>query len=344
MIFNRLHKDQRGSAMTEFVIGLPIFILIFSGMGTLYRLNDAKLRMTATANTDLWESAQESIQTTTNVSPIGALASIRSFGDLLTSGTQVGGIYKDSYAKVGVAALLVPGAPDTSKLSYTVLGIDDKFRTKSPAKVLLDDAIRVPRSFSGFGGFLREFIGATGSSLGLGAGIRYGSILVSEGKTTETVNTNYGNYTFKSPKMSVPLNTASVYRLAPIALIRLQHTADDVTDKSILNFNGWTDVDWGGAPDWGAGGTTPSGPDATCLAEIQAHSECRARITECRKKKFGFQKRRCRRRRRRACRRIEPSPACQSQVPTVTQPPQPTPAECAAFGLPPGCGTQIQDR
>lgn len=57
MIWRRLHLDQRGTAMTEFVITLPAFIVIFGGIVGLHKLQDSATRAHPMAYRAMWEQA-----------------------------------------------------------------------------------------------------------------------------------------------------------------------------------------------------------------------------------------------------------------------------------------------
>ena len=52
----RLHRGEGGTAMTEFVIALPIFITIFAGMGMMGRLFDAGTSAQAIAIKNTWDA------------------------------------------------------------------------------------------------------------------------------------------------------------------------------------------------------------------------------------------------------------------------------------------------
>ncbi|GEM_PF-2277058 len=337
MIFRALNRDEKGSAMTEFVVGLPIFILIFSGMGSLYSVSQAGLSAMAGANTQLWIEAQDSIKTSVAITPAAAVFSIGSFSDLLTTGTQAGGIYVDSWAKVKLASI-IPGAPGPVSPARTVEQIHAKFRDKSPAKHLLDDFYRPRRSTGGFSGFLSSLISTTGSGLGIAAGIRYGAV---EGSKTISTNTIFGNYTVGGGRLTLPLNTAATHRLAAVALIRLEHSKDIQTDETILNFN-W-DANLDGPPDWGATGVVNPPPDGSCASQIQNHGACKQNVSQqmaadweacgrCRLKRFDLDDVED------ACSSQKPDPACKdSRSDGLT----PSANACAAFNLPPDCDIKI---
>jgi hypothetical protein len=53
-----LGRDERATAMTEFVITLPVFVAIFLGINGLARLQDAATRAHPEANRLMWEQAQ----------------------------------------------------------------------------------------------------------------------------------------------------------------------------------------------------------------------------------------------------------------------------------------------
>lgn len=49
--------NESGATMTEFIITLPIFILIFAGIANLSRLNKAVVRTSGVAYSDMWDNA-----------------------------------------------------------------------------------------------------------------------------------------------------------------------------------------------------------------------------------------------------------------------------------------------
>ncbi len=257
MIFARLNKDEKGSAMTEFVITLPIFIIIFSGMGSLYQVGDTGLRAMATANRMLWEETQrDSLLNVPNAVPLGALIGMEfTSAETFSTAPQAGGIYFDSAFKTGMAAIFVPGLPGPVEISYGIKNIHAKFRDRSPAKLLLDDKL---------------IGGSPLSTLGLATGIRYGTARAKQGGS---VTTAFGTYNFKEVRMGVPINTAATHRLAAVLLIENEHNKHRVLRESILTFDYATD--FGGEPDWGAPGTPDPPPDGSCYNQIGNHATCK---------------------------------------------------------------------
>ena len=331
MIKNFL-KDERGSAMTEFVIGLPIFILIFTGMGSIYQIGNAGVKSMATANYELWKASQDSLRTSLSVSPAAALTT----GSLIDA-TQGAGIYGDSYIKtiafsqIGLAQNVAP--------KNNLLEINDRFKESSPSKHLLDDFYRPKRSTGGFTSFLNSLVQTTGSGLGIAAGIRYGGV---KGRSSSAVNTSFGTYTADSGKLTLPLNTAATHRLAAVALIRLEHTKDKVTDESILNFNYSPDFD--GPPDWGQpSAANPPPQPGGCTGQQTAYAECQAEAATKGsptyvKWKWYWSRGKYRRKLRNACGHVKPDASCDAVAPT---PIDTGPGSCAHYGLPFDCSISI---
>lgn len=53
----RLHLDERGTTITEFVIVLPVFVLIFSATLALSRMQHTGIEVQIRASSDMWEQA-----------------------------------------------------------------------------------------------------------------------------------------------------------------------------------------------------------------------------------------------------------------------------------------------
>jgi hypothetical protein len=53
----KLHSGEEGTAMTEFVICLPIFVIIFIGIADLYRIQNTTVAIQITATADMWKKA-----------------------------------------------------------------------------------------------------------------------------------------------------------------------------------------------------------------------------------------------------------------------------------------------
>jgi hypothetical protein len=57
--FEAFRADEQGTALTEFVILLPIFVLIFAGLAHLQKLNHTAIRVGATAYSQMWDRAKD---------------------------------------------------------------------------------------------------------------------------------------------------------------------------------------------------------------------------------------------------------------------------------------------
>jgi len=58
-LLSSFHKNEDGTAMTEFVVVLPIFILMFVGMNELYKTNRQGLRAKITAAKSTWQASMD---------------------------------------------------------------------------------------------------------------------------------------------------------------------------------------------------------------------------------------------------------------------------------------------
>ena len=260
----RLHAGESGSAMTEFVIGLPIFILIFGGMGMLYTLNHEALLVRAEANADLWANADATVAQASPVTGGGAsiVGSIGDLGNLATNAPSALGIYVDSYSRAiipGVVPGLGPRQPAAIpkwKIS-SITGSTGTF-----ANALLNDLVNPTRSSGGFAGVMSSIVQSTGSGPGIAAGIRYGTV---EGEAERTVQLGaWGEVELDPGTLHMPAPTAATHRLAAVALTRL--TLDTVTpfDEPILEFNTATDTS----------GNQQAGEATACSEAEYAYAEC----------------------------------------------------------------------
>lgn len=260
MIFERFHKDEKGSALTEFTIGLPIFLIIFSGLISIYQLSEASLISQLTANQKLWENTQDisAAKDLLYSSPITVAAESGadlldiasgkgSIKDLLNA-SQAGGIYTDSWAK-NKAADLIPGATVPDPIHKTVSDIHESFTETSPAQSLLNDNVvenaknaEIPDTIAGA---LSSILSISGANLGIATGIRYGTDIGESKK--RTISTPFGEYTIGSRELSLSRNTSPTHRLASVGIIRLKHAETSVLD-SILQLEKTSDTS--GPPKW----------------------------------------------------------------------------------------------
>lgn len=226
----KLVRGESGSAMTEFVIGLPIFIIIFSGMGTLYRMNQESLIVKADANAKMWKGAEASM--IGMIPLVGAATSVNSIGDLFQNGLSGGGIYLDSGIKVKIPYHIMPGAVAVNP-QLTVgaaMQADDKYISHN----LLNDMVNPTWHGGGFVGAFNSIVQTTGAGPAIAAGMRYGSV---DGEATRSFNTRWGSMSFESGKLDIPMPNASVHRVAPVIMARLGMEQDVRYKEPIPVFN-----------------------------------------------------------------------------------------------------------
>ena len=248
MNLTRFNKDEGGSAMTEFVIGLPIFIIIFSGLGSLYQVGYLKLDAIGDANAQLWDNAQND-PPIESYTPLGNLDGITDggWGNAAISLANASGTYGESYAKVKLSSYIPGSDVDPEYNVVTITGL----KKESPTNILLDDQ---PFNTNGVSlnsvtSAVNSLLSIAGGRLALGAGIRYGSETGSS--TGESVTTAFGSYTADPITLELPRNTAATHRLIPVALVRLAVAENEALDASIVEFLMDADNDEG-KPDWAA--------------------------------------------------------------------------------------------
>ncbi len=56
-LLERMLRDERGSTLTEFIILLPIFVMVFAGIVNLFRLNQTTVRVAGRAYSKMWDEA-----------------------------------------------------------------------------------------------------------------------------------------------------------------------------------------------------------------------------------------------------------------------------------------------
>lgn len=234
-----LARNEEGSAMTEFVIGLPVFVLIFSGMGMLYRINQEALFVKAEANALLWEDAELDLNAVGMVPIVGAATSVSSIGDLAQNGVSGLGIYADSGVKTSIPLALVPGTFRNTPCFSVGCALGNSDPTLFSWNLLNDNAADgiVNGNLGGGSGpaVLNSILTGTGSRPGIVAGIRYNTI---EGQAPDRdVQTNWGDLTFQPGKLDMPATTVPTHRILAVGLTRAQFADDEVFDDQIPEFN-----------------------------------------------------------------------------------------------------------
>lgn len=193
----RLHRDQKGTTMTEFVITLPIFITIFIGILKIGLVNAHSVNVDAKAYRRMFNKAigvQKSRFSLMHIQPTLAAAGAGAQLAMHPPHTQTGiqkiavtadealtygmmgfkGTYGESWARVrpvdpifnmvGIEGRVVK-KPDT-----TVIG-GSKY-----TKDLFNESINFSMSGSGALAVLNAVLSGTGTRPALAAGIRYGTV------------------------------------------------------------------------------------------------------------------------------------------------------------------------
>lgn len=69
-LLGAFHRDRRGTAMTEFVITLPVFIIIWVGMLDLYQVERESVRVKMEASHATWQNAMDVANSNGLIPPI----------------------------------------------------------------------------------------------------------------------------------------------------------------------------------------------------------------------------------------------------------------------------------
>ncbi len=238
----RAHQNQRAAAMTEFVIGLPIFILIFAGVMDLYHINHKALEVKAAAASETLADAI-SIQTTMsgNMDHMVPIASTitdlvqgnySSFADAVVNGTSGAGIYADSGLKVGLADLILPINPQPKLTLEDIMGASNSYSYN-----LLNDMISFEKeafTTPSFAGVTSGILSLTGARPAIAAGLRYGAARSEEHSRTHAGN--FGTYDV-SAKYSLPAPPMPTHRALSVAMTRLEFARSKPFDKTIVVFD-----------------------------------------------------------------------------------------------------------
>lgn len=197
-LIQHFHSDEDGSAMTEFVISLPAFLVIFVAIFQFTMVQAAATEVHVRAAKRVWTAALPVQKTkmmqdhmvpalsATKSGPIvnarGGFLSKATDGAAKVIGLPLTGHFGESYAMVikyetlGVARF---GLPTGNRVKKSVREVVNT----GVAQRMASDGLSKPSASSGLGA-LSSVIGSVGGRMALGAGIRYGLV---EGKDEKTV-------------------------------------------------------------------------------------------------------------------------------------------------------------
>ncbi len=268
----RAHQNQRASALTEFVIGLPIFILIFAGVSDIYQINNTALVVKAAASSKTFADAV-SIQTTlrpAHMNPVGsaivdlAQGNYNGFGDAFINGLSGAGIYADSGVKVGLADLILPVNPEPKVTLAPIMGQADESGSNLYSYNLLNDLVSFEKeSFStpSFTNITSGILSLTGARPAIAAGIRYGA---ARGEDSGSVKGNFGTYEMGA-SYSLPAPPMPTHRAISVALTRLEFARSKPFDSTIVVFDMSADT---------SGADEQIKEASNCAAGAQLYAKC----------------------------------------------------------------------
>lgn len=247
-IADRIHRDQKGAALTEFVICLPVFIIIFVGVVNLNKLQDKSVAIKVQATNQLWSNAipvqksNVSARMLPSVQGIKTAAHIGSHfrypisdtvGIAGGAGLAATGHFGESYAMtipVNAAANIF-----TKDMQLEMQG-GPVYNNMELTRDLVDDGtVKSLPNGSGALSYLNALITISGARPAIAAGIRYG---LATGEAQETVNVAGKSYELSTgydvlvaPKPTSEALTVAVTRLAV---------------ESYKPFNGILGIEWSG--------------------------------------------------------------------------------------------------
>ncbi|MFU8806830.1 MAG: TadE/TadG family type IV pilus assembly protein [Bradymonadaceae bacterium] len=244
----RLALDEKGVSMTEFVICLPVFLLIFVGVVNLTKLQNESLAVKIRATNNLWSEAipvsQSNISIHMQATISGASAGTHvvdhfryPIADTLAVAKYGGLALTGHFGESGVLVTPIDAmadiwfSPPSSNLwDYIIIDpVDhdlDLSLTAGPVvnerpltRDLVDDGLIGPMpSFSGPMAAINGAITMLGARPAMAAGIRYGIVVGEDSGSVEfagrTHNVSAGYDTLVAPKPTPEVATVLVTRFA----------------------------------------------------------------------------------------------------------------------------------
>jgi len=230
-ILDMLHDDDRGTAMTEFVICLPVFLIVFAGIATLAELEVASTAVEVRATKDLWSKAipvqqsnisihmQPAVSGAMAVGQIGSHFS-QPIGDTLAIAKEGGlaakGHFGESYfATKPVDVFADLGSPVEGRLTPDCQQIVPTDYTRD----LVDDSLvkQIPSGSGPLAAF-NMVISMAGVRPAIAAGIRYGIVVGQNSDSGQAgpvpYNVSAGYDVLVAPKPSNEWIATAVTRLA----------------------------------------------------------------------------------------------------------------------------------
>ncbi len=195
-LLKRIHHEQRGAALTEFILFLPIWITAFIGVINLGKLGIESTKVQMIAQSKMWSMAVDtstsSVTSEWGVPSVGGINAAGVAGDLgrgvgdgfeaIGSGFQAAeGHWGESAAKTLPISLLTNSVDDLTENPEDIIG-----KAEYPDSIVNDNAARSVMSMSGGGvkAILTKLVSGSGLTVSFGAGIRYG---MAHGRHSESI-------------------------------------------------------------------------------------------------------------------------------------------------------------
>jgi hypothetical protein len=186
-ILRRLHRDQRGTTLTEFVIILPVFIMVFAGILQLRKVGNVAVDHQVRANEKLWVATFEAEDEPLRMTPRGQFAQAFSGTEqnimqrLDAGANALGGHWTEHYTRTRVVMPLVSGVqveqPWRRRLTMEPENI---IGDATVAAALVDDALTLsdvrPSNSGIMGTIINGAMQLIGGNAGYAANIRYGNV------------------------------------------------------------------------------------------------------------------------------------------------------------------------
>ncbi len=244
-IIKRFHHQQRGAALTEFILFLPIWITVFVGVINLGKLGVETTKVQMIAQSKMWSMA---VETTTSgvgskwglpfsggTDAVGVAGELgRGIGDgyeVIVSGSQLAtGHWGESYMQTLPITLVTNSVDDLTLKPKDI--VDDYEYPNSIVNDSPGSSLVGLSGSSGIKGILTKLVSGSGATVSFAAGIRYG---MAYGRHTEAVTLLRGtsaNPDYHYDVMAAPSPVEN--RFQPFAVARLMAELDGSDNYSVM--------------------------------------------------------------------------------------------------------------
>ncbi len=237
-LFVRFHKDEQATSLTEFILGLPIMIMVMSGILTIHHMHQDALEVNAESNRKAWAASLPS-QTSSPISQLSPATAMISdvaggnfsfdqgFGAAIGSlaADTPGGMYIDSYIKTKIANTLFEVGKTPEWNPQRIMEPNEEYCSA----VSVSDLPGMPSGGGSVEGVLSGILTLGGARPGISGGIRYGSTA----DTRVTRNKTYSGISREfSAEYKLPFPTKPTNRTFAMAIAKLDMNAHPNSDAS----------------------------------------------------------------------------------------------------------------